>query len=104
MSAEDYLKYAEDYDAAVKVISESLRIPMGAVLEELENLEEYKEESYKRSLWCSGFLKNPVTGFYHSIRYSSDYDWGALNYTIDLRPRKLVEETVTVVQKKFHLC
>lgn len=63
-------------------------------------LEDYEEESYKRSTRCSGMIYDSVKDVYYSCYFTSDYDWGNSDYYINTSPVKRIEYEETVVIKK----
>ena len=61
----------------------------------LGDLEDYEEESYKRSTRCSGYFKDNLNNVYYSLTYTSDYDWGSSDFYLDTTPLKKVTKIVT---------
>ena len=64
----------------------------------LDDLEDYEEESYKRSTRCSGYIKDNLNNVYYSLTYTSDYDWGSSDFYLDTTPlnktSRIVEQEV----------
>ena len=63
----------------------------------LDDLEDYEDESYKRSTRCSGYVKDNLKNIYYSLTYTSDYDCGSSDFYLDTTPLK---KTTKIVQQE----
>ena len=60
----------------------------------LGDLEDYEEESYKRSTRCSGYFKDNLNNVYYSLTYTADYDYGSSDFYLDTTPLKKTSRIV----------
>lgn len=63
----------------------------------LYDIEDYEEESYKRSTRCSGYIKDNLNNVYYCVTYTSDYDYGSSDFYLDTAARK---KTTKIVQQE----
>lgn len=89
--------YFERSSELEKYLIEKLGITEHDAQESVYNLEEYAEESFKRSTRCSGYFKDNLNNVYYSLTYTSDYDWGSSDFYLDTTPLK---KTSRIVQRE----
>ena len=66
----------------------------------LDDLEDYEEESYKRSTRCSGYFKDSLNNVYYSLTYTNDYDWGSSDFYLDTTPlHKFPKVVISVINE-----
>ena len=89
--------YFERSSELEKYLIEKLGMQEDDVQECLSDLEDYEEESYKRSTRCSGYIKDNLKDIYYALTYTSDYDWGSSDFYLDTTPLK---KTTKIVQQE----
>lgn len=90
--------YFERSSQLEEYLMEKLGVSEDDAADCLGNLEDYEEESYKRSTRCSGYTKDSLNNVYYSLTYTNDYDWYSSDFYLDTTPLKktsrLVEQEV----------
>lgn len=96
-------KYFETQDELFTYLQETLGFSEEDSEDCLDDLAEYEEDTHKRTLVVSGFIRNPADDFYYFVTYDSDYDWGSSDFCLDTTKRRLVKETkmVEVTENKY---
>ena len=86
--------YFERSSELEKYLIEKLGITEDDAQESIYDLEDYAEESFKRSTRCSGYFKDNLNNVYYSLTYTSDYDWGSSDFYLDTTPLKKTSRIV----------
>jgi len=89
--------YFERSSELEKYLIEKLGISEDDAQESIYGLEDYAEESFKRSTRCSGYFKDSLNNVYYSLTYTNDYDWGSSDFYLDTTPLK---KTSRIVQRE----
>lgn len=59
-----------------------------------------EEESYKRSLQVTFYMKKKDSDSYAQVSFLQDYDWGASDFEV-MEGLRRVEEVVTITKVKY---
>jgi hypothetical protein len=59
------------------------------------------EEQYKRDMHCWGYAHHPETNTYAFVTWTSNYDWGNSNYTIQKKGLVRKEREVTKIEVTY---
>ena len=86
--------YFERSSELEKYLIEKLGIPEDDAQESIYDLEDYAEESFKRSTRCSGYFKDNLSNVYYSLTYTSDDCYGSSDFYLDTTPLKKTSRIV----------
>lgn len=86
--------YFERSSELEKYLIEKLGIPEDDAEEGIYDLEDYAEESFKRSTRCSGYFKDNLNNVYYSLTYTNYYYWGSNDFYLDTTPLKKTSRIV----------
>ena len=86
--------YFERSSELEKYLIEKLGVSEDDAQESIYDLEDYAEESFKRSTRCSGYFKDNLNNVYYSLTYTSDYDCGSSDFYLDTTPLKKTSRIV----------
>lgn len=89
--------YFERSSQLEEYLMEKLGVSEDDAADCLGNLEDYEEESYKRSTRCSGYFKDNLNNIYYSLTYTDDYDYGSSDFYLDTAP---LEKTSRIVEQE----
>jgi hypothetical protein len=93
--------YFERSSELEEYLMEKLGVSEDDAADCLGDLEDYEEESYKRSTRCSGYFKDNLNNVYYSLTYTSDYDWGSSDFYLDTTPLRKFPKVVTSVINEY---
>ena len=93
--------YFERSSELEKYLIEKLGVSEDDAADYLDDLEDYEEESYKRSTRCSGYFKDNLNNVYYSLTYTNDYDWGSSDFYLDTTPLRKFPKVVTSVINEY---
>lgn len=92
--------YFERSSELEKYLIEKLGVSEDDAQESIYDLEDYAEESFKRSTRCSGYFKDNLNNVYYSLTCTSDYDWGSSGFYLDTTPlRKFPKVVISVINE-----
>ena len=92
--------YFERSSELEKYLIEKLGVSEDDAADCLDDLEDYEEESYKRSTRCSGYFKDNLNNVYYSLIYTADYDYGSSDFYLDTTPlRKFPKVVISVINE-----
>ena len=86
--------YFERSSELEKYLIEKLGITEDDAQESIYDLEDYAEESFKRSTRCSGYFKDNLNNVYYLLTYTNAFVWGSSDFYLDTTPLKKTSRIV----------
>ena len=86
--------YFERSSQLEEYLMEKLGVSEDDAADCLGDLEDYEEESYKRSTRCSGYIKDSLNNVYYSLTYTSNDCYGSSDFYLDTTPLKKTSRIV----------